>query len=212
MVVPDLSYLVPLGGLDPVRSAPLACGGLTAYRAVSHTLDTLRRPGGRRALVVGAGGLGQFAVQFLRQQTDAEVVVLDTAEDKRRQASALGAHAAVDARALEGTFDAVVDFVGAQATVEAMAAHVARQGIVVVVGLFGGRIPFGLGAVPHEARFMTSIWGTRGQLAELVAHVSAHPVANPVESMPLAQAQQAHDRLAAGDVAGRIVLVPPVRS
>jgi propanol-preferring alcohol dehydrogenase len=207
MLVPDRSYLVPLGDLDPVHSAPLACGGLTAFRAVGHTLETLRRGGPRRALVLGAGGLGQFGLQLLRQLTDAEVVVVDTSPDKRRQATSLGAHHAVDPASLEGTFNAVVDFVGAQATLEAMVGHVARQGIGVVVGLYGGRVPFGLGAVPHEARLMSSIWGTREQLGELVAHAASHPLANPVETMPLADAQTAHARLAAGDVAGRIVLV-----
>lgn len=211
MLVPDRSYLVPLGDLDPVQVAPLACGGLTAFRAVGHTLPTLREPrqggGRRRALVLGAGGLGQFGLQFLRQQSDAEVVVVDTAAAKRDEAVRLGADAAVAPDDLEGTFDAVVDFVGAQATLEAMGQHVARQGIAVVVGLFGGRLPFGMGAVPHEARFMTSIWGTRDQLAELLAHVAAHPLASPVEAVALEDAQVAHDRLAAGDVAGRLVLV-----
>jgi propanol-preferring alcohol dehydrogenase len=38
--VPDARYLAPLGDLDPVAAAPLACGGLTAYRAVQHVVTT----------------------------------------------------------------------------------------------------------------------------------------------------------------------------
>lgn len=205
-------YLVPLGDLDPVRAAPLACGGLTAYRAVGQALEVLRRPlptGDRaRALVVGAGGLGQFAVQFLRILTDAEVVAADPAAAKRDRAVAVGAHAAVDPADADGRFDVVLDFVGAQPTLELAGRTVARQGLVVVVGLFGGRIPFGLGTVANEARLTTSIWGSLAQLHELVALAGANELAHAVEVLPLAQAQQAHDRLRAGDVDGRIVLVP----
>ena len=77
-----------------------------------------------------------------------------------------------------------------------------------MVGLYGGTIPFGFGAVPHEARFLTSVWGTRAQLGELVALAQRHPLHSPIEQVALADAQRAHERLAAGDVEGRFVLVP----
>ena len=49
MGIADRTYLYPLGDLDPVASAPLACGGLTAYRAVQHALETLQVCGRQRA-------------------------------------------------------------------------------------------------------------------------------------------------------------------
>lgn len=208
IAVPDDAYLVPIGDLDPYRTAPLACGGLTAYRAVSHTLDTLASAAKPRALVLGAGGLGQFGIQFLKIMTDASVTVVDSSPAKREVALELGADDVCDPSELDGTFTAVVDFVGAAATLESAARHVARQGIAVVVGLYGGTIPFGFGAVPHEARFMTSVWGTRAQLGELVALAQSHTLASPVEVLALDSAQHALDRLAAGDVAGRLVLDP----
>lgn len=207
MKVPSISYLAPLGALDPVQAAPLACGGLTAFRAVSKALPRLEGAG-RRALVIGAGGLGQYAIQFLRVQSQAEVAVLDTSADKREQALRLGAQTAYAPGELEGTFDAIIDFVGAQQTMDAMVGHIGRQGVGVVVGLFGGRIPFGLGAVPNEASFTTSIWGSRAQLTELIDFATAHPLTTPIETLPLDQAQEAHRRLAAGEVAGRVVLTP----
>ena len=51
-----------------------------------------------------------------------------------------------------------------------------RRGIVVIVGLGGGRVPFGFAAVPHEARFLTSVWGSRAQLDQKVAHRLCHRV------------------------------------
>jgi len=86
--------------------------------------------------------------------------------------------------------------------------RVNRRGIVIAVGLYGGRVPFGVGAVPHEAQFMSSIWGTVAELGELIAFAHQHPVQYTVEPVPLDQAEQAHQRLRAGEVAGRLVLVP----
>jgi alcohol dehydrogenase, propanol-preferring len=83
-----------------------------------------------------------------------------------------------------------------------------RRGIVIAVGLYGGRVPFGIGAVPHEAQFMSSIWGTVPELGELIAFAHRHPIQYTVEALPLDQAEVAHQRLRSGDAAGRLVLVP----
>lgn len=213
MHVRDASFLHALGDLDPVASAPLACGGLTAYRAVRHALtelDRLGRPG--RVMVIGAGGLGQFAIRYLRLLSEATVVAVDLAADKRAIAVDIGAHEAAAPDELAGTggnIDVVIDFIGAEATLTAAATSVAKQGAVIVVGLAGGRIPFGFAAVPHEARFLTSVWGSPAQLDELLALARREPsIVAPVDVMALADAQLAHDRLRAGETRGRIVLVP----
>lgn len=208
MRIPDDSYLSTLDGLDPVAAAPLACGGLTAYRAVMHGLDLLRNRGAAgRALVIGAGGLGQYAIRYLRLLTDATVVAVDTDPVKQGTALEIGAHEAVGPDDGIGTADVVLDFLGAESTMAIAAGAVRRQGLVAVVGLFGGRIPFGLGAVPHEARFMSSFWGSRAQLDELLDLARSEPsVVQPVETLPLSDAQLAHDRLRRGGLKGRLVL------
>lgn len=210
MWVKDRRYLAPLGDLDPIASAPLACGGLTAFRAVKHGVETLRdRAGGGRALVIGAGGLGQYALRYLRLLTDAHVVALDTSAHKREIALDIGAHEAIGPDDETDVCDVVLDFIGVDATLGGAATRVARRGMVVVVGLGGGRLPFGFGAVPHEARLMSSVWGSRDELDELLAFVAREPsIIQPVEAMPLTDAQLAHDRLRTGDVRGRLVLTP----
>ena len=208
MAVPDDSYLVPLGDLDPAQAAPLACGGLTAYRAVDHTLETLGRAAKPKALVIGAGGLGQFGLQWLKIRSNAEVTVVDASPEKRELALTLGADAVAAPGEVDGTFTAVVDFVGADATLTTARDHVARQGLVVVVGLYGGTIPFGFGSVPHEARFMTSVWGSLAQMHEMVALAQSHPPHSPIEIIGLDDVASAHQRLHDGNVSGRFVITP----
>ena len=208
MAVPDDRYLVPLGSLDPANAAPLACGGLTAYRAVDHTLSTLHDASVPRALVIGAGGLGQFGLQWLKMRSDAAVTVVDASAEKREVALQLGADAVAAPGEVEGTYSAVIDFVGAETTLATARDHVHRQGIVVVVGLYGGTIPFGFGAVPHEARFMTSVWGSLDQMHEMVALAQKHPLHSPIEVIGLDDVPTAHERLLSGGVSGRFVIVP----
>lgn len=205
VVVPHKQYLAPLGDLDPVQVAPLACGGLTAYRAVSHGLPEAREKGAR-AMVIGAGGLGQYAIKYLRLLSDAEVTVVDLDAGKRMQALARGAHHAIAPNEVDGKFDFIVDFVGAGPTLQTGRDHIRKGGRVVVVGLFGGDIPFGFGKAPHEAIFQTSVWGSPKQMVELLALAEREDILVPVETLSLDQAQAAHDRLRSGQVEARLVL------
>ena len=103
--------------------------------------------------------------------------------------------------------DVVLDFIGADVTLAQAASAVRKRGMVVVIGLFGGRIPWGFGAWPHEVQFMNSVWGTRAQLDELLALAAREPsIVQPVETMPFERAAEAHERVRAGDVRGRLVL------
>jgi propanol-preferring alcohol dehydrogenase len=206
MRVPARRFLYPIGDLDPVQAATLGCGGLTPYRAVKHARNWLGP--GSRALVLGAGGLGQFGIQYLRLMTDAEVHVGDPSGQKRVRGLALGAEQAAAPEDLEGPYSAVLDFVGSEDSLMHAARLVDRQGIAIVIGLFGGRIPFGLGAIPHEARFMSSIWGSRDELAELIELAQREPLEYTIDTMPLHRAQEAHDLIRSGRARGRIVLTP----
>jgi propanol-preferring alcohol dehydrogenase len=205
MKVPSRDYLIPIGDLDPATTAPLACGGLTAFRAVKRTLPHLN-VSGAKALIIGAGGLGQFAVQFIKKMANVELTVLDLSEDKRAASLELGADHAVSELPVGVKYDAIIDFVGANPTLQAGAGAVNRQGILVVVGLAGGRLEFGVGVIPSEAVLTTSIWGSLSELTELLDFVRAEGVEHLVETMPLNNAQEALDRLRSGDVRGRVVL------
>lgn len=208
VVVPSKRYLLPLGDLDPVRAAPLADAGVTAYRAVRRVLPWLA--GGGTAVVLGAGGLGQFAIQFLRHAGDARVVAVDPDQAKRDQARRLGADqtAAAGADLEPGAAVAVLDLVGSDATMAEAARLVRPTGVVMVVGEAGGRLPFGFGTVPNEAHLTTSLWGSYRDLVAVVELARAGTLRWEVEALPLHRVNEALERLRHGRVRGRLVLTP----
>ncbi len=206
LLIPHPRFLLPLGGLDPVRAAPLADAGVTPYRAVRRALPWLTA--GATALVIGAGGLGQFAIQYLRLLSAATVVAVDPSEPKRRRALSLGAHDAAAPGDDLPAAEAVFDLVGSDATLRQAVEHVRPAGVVVVVGEAGGRIPFGFRLVPYEVHLTSSVWGSYQDLRAVLGIAQRGDLAWDVEPMPLARANEALSRLRAGDVAGRIVLTP----
>ena len=67
---------------------------------------------------------------------------------------------------------------------------------------------FGMFAVPHEAHFTTSIWGSLRDLCSVVEYARQGKLKWSVQTFPLEKANDAPLRLRRGDVAGRIVLTP----
>jgi D-arabinose 1-dehydrogenase-like Zn-dependent alcohol dehydrogenase len=55
---------------------------------------------------------------------------------------------------------------------------------------------------------MSSIWGSLAELGELIALAQREPLSYTIETLPLEEAQAAHDRLRSGEAKGRLVLVP----
>ena len=213
VLVPHARHLVGIGDLDPVTAAPLADEGVTPFRAVQRAVPWLTP--GARVLVIGYGGLGQFALQFLRHLPDLTVAVRDIDPDKVAAATEQGAHLALlggdeslVSLGLAGPADVVFDFVGDDGSMAYAAANVAPGGLVSLVGEAGGRLSFGFGALPDEASLTTTAWGSLADLREVVRRARRGRLRWTVEPIPLRQAQAAHDRLAAGGVTSRLVLVP----
>ncbi|KAJ7741300.1 chaperonin 10-like protein [Mycena metata] len=78
-------YKIP-EGLAPEFAAPLMCGGATVFEAIDHYNIRPRD----RVGVVGVGGLGHLAIQFLAKM-GSSVVVFSTSASKREEALRLGA-------------------------------------------------------------------------------------------------------------------------
>jgi propanol-preferring alcohol dehydrogenase len=213
VLVPQARHLVGIGDLDQVQAAPLADAGVTPFRAVQRAAPWLQP--GARVLLIGYGGLGQFALQFLRHLRGLTIAVRDIDPDKVAAATEAGAYLALlggdeslVSLGLAGPADVVFDFVGDDGSLAYAAANVAPGGLLSLIGESGGRLPFGFGALPDEASVTTTAWGSLADLREVVRRARRGSLSWDVEPMPLTEAQAAHDRLAAGGVRGRLVLVP----
>ena len=102
----------------------------------------------------------------------------------------------------------VLDCVGSDETLALAAGAVMPGGHVALLGLAGGTFPMRFGGVPLETSVIFSNWGTRAELAEVVALARAGAIAVEVERIPLAGVPAAYERLAVGASRGRLVAVP----
>ena len=120
----------------------LSCALLTGYGAVTHRARV--RPGDTVA-VIGAGGIGQAAIQAARLSSAARIVVVDVNESKRDIAMVMGATdfvvvgvdelAAEVTRVVPGGVDFVFECVGAPDLVRAGFAALAVGGTEVMLGI-----------------------------------------------------------------------------
>ncbi|MFE2968698.1 NAD(P)-dependent alcohol dehydrogenase [Streptomyces sp. NPDC059340] len=216
LIVDAARHLVPLDGLDPVAAVPLTDAGLTPYHAIKRALPKLLP--GSTAVVIGTGGLGHVAIQLLRAMTAARVIALDVSEDKLTLARSVGAHetvlsdagAAAKVRELTGGIgaQAVFDFVGAEPTVRTAGALAAVEGEISIVGIGGGALPVGFGTLPFEVSVHAPYWGSRGELIEVLDLARTGAVSVHTETYSLDEAPLAYERLHAGKVKGRAVILP----
>jgi propanol-preferring alcohol dehydrogenase len=217
VLVPSERHLEPLGDLDPVQAAPLTDAGLTSYHAVAGCRQQLGPDA--TAVVIGVGGLGHLAIQILRAITDCTVIAVDVRDEALALAESFGAHGTVRAghgaecaitKATDGRgADAVFDFVGSSATL-ALATQVLRaDGDLVLVGSGGGELLVRKGTgLPQGARLSLPFWGSRTELSEVVALARAGKLRAEVERFALCDVYLALERLRAGTLTGRAVLVP----
>ena len=205
-------------GLDPVAaaSAPLVfltAWGMAVTRAQVTAEDTV-------LVLAGSSGVGSAAIQIARQ-LGARVISTAGTDAKRALACELGAEVALDhydpdwgkqlKRLTEGRgADVVIEHVG-PATWDTSMRCLARNGRLVTCG--GTTGPTVSLLLPHlfikNITVMGSTMGPRNALPAIMDHLAAGRYRTAVdEVMPLSEARRAHARLEAGEVAGKVVLVP----
>lgn len=218
MVVDAARHLVPIGDLDPAEAAPLTDAGLTPYHAIKSALPVLGA--GSTAVVVGAGGLGHVGIQIIRALSGARVIALDVDNVKLNLALDSGAHEALrsdDAEVVTTVrrlthgrgADAVFDFAGYAASLEVSRQLVGVGGELHIVGLGTGgeTVPVGFFSTPYESPVLTSYWGSRDELIEVVELAQRHQVRVHVERFAIDEAPEAYRRLRDGTLTGRAVVV-----
>ena len=210
--------LIALQSLDPRTAGPLADAGATSLHAVRRVLPRLTE--GATAVVIGAGGLGSFAVQFLRALTPARVIAVDTNPARLDYARRLGAHESVhgvsertagDLLALTGGrgAEAVLDFVGIDATISGGLAAVRRGGAYGLIGAGMGtlNLPW-FHLLPRDGEVFCFTGSTIGDLEEVVALAEAGRLVNDTERFAFSEVPRAYHRLERGELVGRAVVAP----
>ncbi len=212
--------LIRLKTLDPRTAGPLADAGATSMHALQRVRARLGE--GSTAVVIGAGGLGSFAVQLLRQLTAARVIAVDINPTRLDYARRLGAHETVagvrhstasDLRSLTGGAgaDVVLDFVGIDDTIEAGLASVRRTGAYGLIGAGMGRLnrPW-FHLLPRDGEVFSFTGSTIADLEQVVALAEAGRLANETETFAFSAVPEAYRRLDRGELLGRAVVVPEV--
>jgi len=216
VLVPESRFLVPIGDLGRVAAAPLTDAGITTYSAIKPAISSIWP--GSTVVVIGIGGLGLYAVQFLRLLTSARVVAVDSTEARLKLALEYGAddiisngpNTAERIRELTGGAGAIfiIDCVGVNATLATAVAALSWRGRLAVVGAGGGSIPFDFFKVPPGAQLVTSLNGGSVALMEVVGMAALGRIKVLVDRYPLSAAKQGYDDFQHGRLVGRAVLMP----
>ena len=214
VLVPHSRYLFDKGDVSGSLASTYACSGVTAYSALNKVGD--RQPDDE-VVIIGAGGVGMMAMQIALSK-GIQPIVADIDDGKLQAVSGLGIERAFNSsdpktakeiRKTTGGAYAVLDFVGAEASVNYGLGCLRKGGKLIVVGLYGGALNIPIPFLPMNARTIQGSYvGSLAEMSELMALVRNGEIA-PIEihERPLSEATQALTDLKAGTVRGRQVLV-----
>jgi uncharacterized zinc-type alcohol dehydrogenase-like protein len=194
--------------LDAAKAGPLLCGGITVFNPL---LQCVVRPT-ERVGVIGIGGLGHLALQFLNKW-GCHVTAFTSSASKADEARGTGAHQVVDTHSAEqlarvaGSFDFILSTVNADLDWAAYLNALAPKGRLHVVGV--PPQPLALPAFPMIAGQRSvggSPSGPPSAVAAMLDFCARHAIAAITEEFPMSQANEALAHLAAGKARYRVVL------
>jgi NADPH:quinone reductase-like Zn-dependent oxidoreductase len=205
LVVPTESVVAAPENVDDAAASTVPMNGLTARMA----LDAMALPAGATIAVTGAAGIfGGFTVQLAK--ADGLRVVADASEADEALVKDLGADVIVRrgddvARNIrEVVPDGVDGLVDGSVQDEALAPAVRDNATIVTVRNFVGSTDRGISWKPV---FVNQYLKERAKLARLVRQVESGELTPRVaDTYPVSQAAEAHRRMEAGGLRGRLVL------
>jgi len=215
LLVESPRYLFPLSGLSLDEGAPLGCAGITAYHAVkAKALPVLHA--GDCVVIIGVGGLGHLAIQFLRNMSTCSIIAVDVRRRSLSLAEKLGSDQTILARKNIATqvrrvakkgVGAVIDFVGSTSTLTASYKMLRAGGRLVVVGAAGGHLKMDSGST-NGREVHGSISGSLSEMRELIEIARRKQFKVMVKPYPLEQVNDVLKMLEEGRMEGRAVLKP----
>lgn len=197
-------------GVDPLDAAPLACAGVTTYKAVKVSgvgpADLIG--------IVGIGGLGHLGLQY-GKIAGAFTVAIDVSDEKLDLARQLGADYVVNAARQDvaeeiqrlGGADAIVSTAATPRPLQQAFASLKRGGRLVLVGLPADNnfsLPI-FETVLFGISVIGSLVGTRNDLSDVFALHAAGRTKVIRESRRLEQVNESFDQVLSGEVSARLV-------
>ncbi len=191
------------------HAGPLMCAGTTVF-------TPLLRHGVRpvdRVAVVGIGGLGHLAVQYLAKW-GCDVTAISRSHDKDEQAHGFGATSFIatagtdELKRAVGSFDFILSTVTAPLPWDDYVAALRPQGTLCVVGIPNQAIavqPFSL--IGGEKRVVGGQPGSLAETRQMLDFTARHGVKPMVQTFPMADADHALEHTRQGKARFRDVLV-----
>jgi len=194
--------------IDFASAGPLFCGGITVFNPlVQFDVRPTQRVG-----VVGIGGLGHLALQFLNKW-GCEVVAFTSSDSKREEARRLGAHRTVSSRDGGGLekLKRSLDFILVTANVTldwpAFINALAPKGRIHFVGAVPEPVPVAAFPMIGAQRELSgSPVGSPATTQSMLDFCARHGIKPMIERYPMSRANEAFEHLEAGRARYRIVL------
>jgi threonine dehydrogenase-like Zn-dependent dehydrogenase len=180
-------------------------------------------------MVFGAGPIGALSIAALHAMGITDVTAVEPNEARRKLASALGAREVVDPADLEvfpswepdrqssRAAHVVLECSGHRAAIEAAFSQVRRGGILVMVGAGIDHPTFDinrmiLNELTVTGSFVYDLGGFERALTMLASEGFPNELLIETDTVPLDGIVQALEDLAVGRIAGKVMVVPEVRS
>jgi NADPH:quinone reductase-like Zn-dependent oxidoreductase len=209
LLVPTRNLVPKPSWLSFDEAACLPVAWTTAYRML---FTQARITAGDRVLVQGAGGGVASAAIKLAVAAGAVVYATSRSEDKRVEALAWGARAAVPTgERLPERVDVVIETVG-EATWSHSLKSLRPGGTVVIAGATSGmNPPADLGRVFYlQQRVLGSTGATRGELVALLRLLDATGTRPVIDrTIPLDEVHKGFQLMIDGRLTGKVVVHPP---
>jgi uncharacterized zinc-type alcohol dehydrogenase-like protein len=203
------AWAIPLPEkLDPAAAGPLFCGGITVFNPlVQCDVKPTDRVG-----VIGIGGLGHMALQFLAKW-GCEVYAFTSSDSKRDEVMRFGAHHAVNSRdsaamkRIAGSLNFVLSTVNASLDWPAVIGTLAPKGRLHLVGAVLDPIPVAAFAMIGGQKSLSgSPLGSPATTATMLEFCARHGIAPMIEPFPMSRVNDALEHLRAGKARYRVVL------
>ncbi|MBB4211879.1 putative zinc-type alcohol dehydrogenase-like protein [Rhodothalassium salexigens DSM 2132] len=203
------TWVFPLpDGIDAISAGPLFCGGITVFNPL---IQSGVKPTDRVG-VVGIGGLGHLALQFLRAW-GCEVTAFTSTGAKADEARRLGAHHVVDSRdpealdAIAGTLDFLLVTVNVSLDWNRYLDTLAPRGTFHIVGAIPEPLDMEAFKVFFEQRRVTgSPVGSPHTTKLMLDFCARHGIKPQTEVFPMSRLNDAIAHLEAGKARYRVVL------